>query len=219
MSSTPNTAQPTNPSPTSRPSSTATSSTQDYAQHSATSSATDGLSSTFLKDSDDDLSDAPESPIDSTQLSTSPTSPPLLTSLTNSDSDSDLSDAPDSPVWPEGSATTRSDSDSDSDFSDTPKSNSHWASAYRSGPPYCTERDCPIRKALRRHYQGPYRHKGELPLTNETIFRSSNPPPHVWDSWTKIQSRDRSSTVEDDWNVLGFVRWHVDNRNTSLLRR
>ena len=217
MSSTPNATQPTVPSPTSRPSSTATSSTQDYAQHSTSSAAADGLSSTFLNDSDDDLSDALESPIDPTQLFTSPTSPHILTRILQSDSDSDLSDAPDSPVWPEGSATTLSDSDSDSETPPSP--NSHWASAYRSGPPYCTERDCPIRKALRRHYQGPYRHKGELPLTNETIFRSSNPPPHVWDSWTKIQSRDRSSTVEDDWNVLGFIRWHVDNRNTSLLRR
>lgn len=33
----------------------------------------------------------------------------------------------------------------------------------------------------------------------------------------KIQARDRSSTVEDDWNVLGFLRWHVDNPNTGLM--
>lgn len=67
------------------------------------------------------------------------------------------------------------------------------------------------------HYQGPYLHKGKPPRTNEEIFGDSNPPPHIWKSWKKIQTRDRDSTVDDDWNVLGFLRWHVENPNSSSL--
>ena len=29
-------------------------------------------------------------------------------------------------------------------------------------------------------------------------------------------ARDRRSTVEDDLNVLGFLRWHVDDAKTSV---
>lgn len=81
----------------------------------------------------------------------------------------------------------------------------------------CTEGDCPVKKAVRYHKQGPYLHHGKHPRTNETLFSDSNPPPHVWESWMKIQARDPSSTVEDDWNVLGFLRYHVENPNTCFM--
>ena len=29
-------------------------------------------------------------------------------------------------------------------------------------------------------------------------------------------ARDRRSTVEDDLNVLGFLRWHVEDAKTSV---
>ena len=74
-----------------------------------------------------------------------------------------------------------------------------------------------MREAVRRHHQGLYLHNGERPWINGTIFGDSNPPPHVWESWMKVQARERSSTVEDDWNIFGFLRWHVDDPKGRLL--
>lgn len=190
MANLPDSAQPTTPPSTSNQLLIAASSTEDE-QASTFPAASDLQSSTPLNDSDDDLSDAPENPVDpsfqasSTSKSLGPDGP--------ADSDSDLSDATSNPFWPE-----------------SPKA--------PPSPPRCTEHDCPVRKAVRRHYQGRYLHSGEPPPTDDSMFRSSNPPPHVWESWTKIQAGDRNSTVEDDWNVLGFLRWHVENPNTGFLR-
>lgn len=50
-----------------------------------------------------------------------------------------------------------------------------------------------------------------------TLFGSSNPPTHIWKSWMKILERDPSSNVEDDWNVLGFLRLHVDDPDTCFM--
>lgn len=188
----PNAAQPTASPPTSSPSTTAATSTQSYNQVTTAAAASKPTSGAPAYDSDDDLSDAPESPV----LPTFPASPnrPPTASPPELDSDSDLSDAPDDPVWPECSKAPPS-------------------------APRCTEDDCPVREAVHRHYQGPYLHNDEPPWTTETVFRDSNPPPHVWESWMKIQGKDHSSTVEDDWNVLGFVRWHVDYPNTSRIGR
>ena len=176
----------------SSPQSSAMTSTQAHGQATASSTASNPLSNTPLSESDDDLSEAPESPIDPTPIPTSLTSSSLPCNAPPSDSDSDLSDAPDSPVWPEG-----------------PKSPPR--------PSPCTEQDCPVKYAIRRHYQGPYLHGGKPPGTNETLFGSSNPPPHIWKSWMKILERDPSSNVEDDWNVLGFLRLHVDDPDTCFM--
>ena len=174
--------------------------TQAQERGTASPRASNSLSNAPLLDSDDDLSDAPENPVFPNLPKSSnlwhnalpPDSDCDLSDAPPSDSDSDLSDAPDSPVWPEGpSAPPR--------------------------PPRCMEKDCPVRQAIRRHDQGPYLHRGEPPRTTETIFGSSNPPPHVWKSWMKIQAKHDDSTVEDDWNVLGFLRWHVDDPNTSFM--
>lgn len=168
-----------------------------------------------IYDSDDDLSDAPESPIlppSSSQTSSNhppiprpsshpPTPPP-------SDSSSDLSDAPENPIWPgntKAPSTSPRCREKDSPVLAPPK------------PPRCKEKDCPVAKAVHRHYQGRYLHNEKPPRTNKTIFSDSNPPPHIWKSWKKIQARDGSSTVEDDWRVLGFLRWHVDDPNTSRM--
>ena len=74
-----------------------------------------------------------------------------------------------------------------------------------------------MRKAVRRHNQGEYRHEGQPPETEETIFGSSNPPPHVKESWEKIKAKNGSATVEDDWNYFGFLRWHVDKPNDDFM--
>lgn len=186
----------TTASPSSSPSTITTQNMQGYAQVGTT-----------LCDTDDDLSDAPESPVFPTFSTTrgrSSTTPP-------SDSDSDLSDVPtNSPVWPESPKASPSPPDCTTRHS--PES-----SEASPTPPRCTERDCPIRNAVRRHNQGPYLHGGKPPRTNETIFSNTNPPPLVWESLMKIQARDPSSTVEDDWNVLGFLRYHVDNPDTSFM--
>lgn len=141
-------------------------------------------------DSDDDLSDAPESPILPPSPSQTSSNHPHTPSP--SDSSSELSDAPENPIWPE-----------------SPKA--------QPKPPRCREKDCPVGKTGRRHYQGRYLHNDKPPRTNETIFSDSNPPPHIWKSWKKIQTKDSRSTVDDDWNVLGFLRWHVDDPNTSSM--
>ena len=134
----------------------------------------------------------------SAQPTASPSSCPTITitrgsTAPPSDSDSDLSDAPSNPVWPE------------------------YPKASPTPPSRCTEKDCPVRKTVRRHKTGQYLHRGKPPRTHETLFNSSNPPPHIWTSWIKIQARDPSSTVEDDWNVLGFLRWHVDDPDTRFV--
>ena len=164
------------------------SSTQDDARD-GTSQVTANLATNGpLCDSDDDLSDAPENPVFPTFSNPSN----RCARVPLSDSDSDLSDAPDSPVWPGSPKVSQT-------------------------PHPCTEIDCPVRKATGRHYQGPYLYGGKPPRTNETIFGDSNPPPHVWKSWKKIQAKDRKSTVEDDWNVLGFLRYHVEHPNTRVM--
>ena len=193
MSGAPNSAQ-TTTSPSSGPSTTSTQSTQDGVQARTTLAVARVHSNNPLYDTDDDLSDAPQSPVFptfSTSTDLGPAPP--------SDSDSDLSDAIDNPVWPE-----------------YPKAS---PSRPRCTPsrPLCVESDCPVRKAVRRHYQGPYLHRGKPPRTNETLFDDSNPPPHVWDSWMKIQAMDPRGTVEDDYNVLAFLRYHVDNPNSSFM--
>ena len=33
----------------------------------------------------------------------------------------------------------------------------------------------------------------------------------------KLQAKDPNSTVEDDLNVLDFLRWHVDDPNTEFM--
>ena len=189
MSSGLNAAQHIASTSSSSSSATLTTSMSDREQATTSSAASSPHSTTSLYESDDDLSDAPESPV----FPASPSTSTLRSTTPSTDSDSDISDAPDSPIWPEG-----------------PKA--------QPAPPRCTEKDCPVRKAIRNHYQGPYLQNGESPLTNDTIFRDSNPPPHVWESWKKILSRDRSSTVEDDWNVLGFLRWHVENSRSRVIR-
>lgn len=148
-----------------------------------------------LSSSDDDLSDAPESPVGSKPPPPSPVSSSLSHVTPSPDSDSDLSDAPNSPVWPGGPGEAKT----------------------LSPQLYCTEMDCPVKQAVLRHHQGRYLHDGRSPRTNETIFGSSNPPPLVWKSWIKIQASNGSSTVEDDLNVFAFLRYHVDDPDTSLM--
>ena len=140
-----------------------------------------------------------------------------------SDSDSELSEAPESPVFPTLSTSsqigsTTPPSDPSSELSSAPSS-PPWSGHPQVQPnrSLCTEKDCPVRKAVRRHYQGEYRHRNKAPRTTDSLFDTSNPPPHIWESWIKIQARDPGSTVEDDWNVLGFLRWHVDDPNTSFM--
>ena len=181
---------------TSSSQSSAMPSTQAHQQVAASSTASIPLSSAHNSDSDDDLSDAPESPIDPGHLPTSFTSSNLPCHAPPPDSDSDLSDAPDSPTWPE-----------------SPKSRT----PPRIPPARCTEQDCPVREAKRRHYQGQYLHNGNPPNTSETLFGTSNPPPHVWNSWMRVLERSPSCTVEDDWNVLGFLRWHVNDPDTCFM--
>lgn len=194
MPTTTHTALPTISTSTSSRTSSAIPSTQ-ASEHVFTSPATSNPSSSApLSDSDDDLSDAPESPIDPEQLPASSMSSSLSCGAPHSDSDSDLSDAPNSPIWPEG-----------------PETAPHAS--------LCTEHDCPMRQIFRRHYRGRYLHNGERPRMKGTDFGESNPPPFVWESWMKIQAGGRNSTVEDDWNYLGFLRWHVDLPNTSLTRK
>ena len=197
-----NSAQPT-ASSSSGPTITTTQSTQDNVQAGTTVAVTSLHSNNPLCDTDDDLSDAPESPV----FPTFSTSSYRGSTAPRSDSDSDLSDPPDSPVWPEYPKASPTESHcAKTDYPKAPPT-----------PPRCTEKDCPLRKTIRRHNQGPYLYRGKPPRTNETLFSDSNPPPHVWESWKKIQARDPSSTVEDDWNVLGFLRWHVDNPNTEFM--
>lgn len=33
----------------------------------------------------------------------------------------------------------------------------------------------------------------------------------------RLLDRDAGSTVEDDWNVLGFLRWHVEDPDTCFM--
>ncbi len=202
MPSTQQTAQPRASPHTSNLSLSAKSSIQARGRMTASSAASNPSSNSLFLDSDDDLSDAPESPV----YPNFPKSRNLAPHAPPPDPDSDLSDPP----------APDSDSDSDSDLSDAPES-PVWPEGPKAPLPRCMEKDCPVRQAIRHHHQGPYLHSGEPPRTTETIFGSSNPPPHVWESWMKIQARDCGSTVEDDWNILGFLRWHVDNPNTSLM--
>ena len=184
-------------SPSSNPSTNTTQTTQDYEQARSTQAVVKPHSNNRLSDTDDELSDAPESPVwpGYEYPKVSPTPPRCREkSAPPSDSNSDLSLAPDSPVYP---------------GDEYPKAS--------PAPPRCTEKDCVVKKAVRRHNQGPYLHGGKPPRTTETLFGESNPPPLVWKSWMKIQARDPSSTVEDDMNVLGFLRYHVDNPNTDLM--
>ena len=214
MSGTHNPARSTT-SPSSGPSITTTQRTQNDAQAGTTVAATNVHSNNPLCDTDDDdLSDAPESPIFptfSTPTNRGSTAPPP------SDSDSDLSSAPTSPVWPEDPKASPSPSlYTEKDCPARPEDPKPSPNS-SPNPSLCTEKDCPVRKAVRRHHMGPYLHRGKPPYTTTTIFNDSNPPNHVWESWKKIRLRDPNSTVEDDWNVLGFLRWHVDNPNTSFM--
>ena len=217
MSGVPKSTQ-TTVSPSSGPSTTVTQSMQDNAQATTTLAVANLHSNSPLSDTDDlsdlpsdsdwDLSDAPESPIWPGSPKTSRTRSPSRRSP--SDSDWDLSDAPENPIWPESPkfSPTRS-----------PNRRRRDRPTSEDSQPIqmCTEHDCPVRKAVRRHNQGLYLYRGKHPRTNETLFSDSNPPPHVWESLMKLQARDPNSTVEDDWNVLGFLRYHVENPNTCFM--
>ena len=79
------------------------------------------------------------------------------------------------------------------------------------GPPrpYCTHWDCPVREVVRRHHQGPYLHGGQPPRRAEPIFRSSNPPPHVWASLESVKATDFNGPEEDDLIVMWFLTFHA----------
>ncbi|KAM0798106.1 hypothetical protein BDR22DRAFT_914147 [Usnea florida] len=137
--------------------------------------------------SDEDLSAYPSTP-------TFPPSPSQPPHSPRSNSSSELSDAPESPVWPE-----------------SPKRSSRpLPPAVRHRLPPCTEPFCPVRKAVRRHDQGPYQHKGKQPENKNTEFRESNPPPRVWETWRKIKAGDSSRTTNDECEYFAFLSLHVD---------
>ena len=200
MSGVHNAAQ-TTASPSSGPTINTTRGTQDCAQAGPTIAVPSLHSNNPLYDTDDELSEAPESPSFPTLSNSS-----YDGSITpHSDSDS-LSEAPDSPVWPGCPEASPNESCTGRGYIKVSPT-----------PPRCTEKDCPIRKAVRHHNQGPYLHRGKPPRTNDSLFNESNPPPHVWESLMKLQARDPNSTVEDDLNVLDFLRWHVDDPNTEFM--
>lgn len=228
----------------SSPSSRLTTGKQDYEQAIASPGASNFLSNAPFSDSDDDLSDVPETPVSSNSqmapnfppiaplsysdtdlcgtrktplFPTSPTTPSIPTNAPPSDSDGDLSEASHSPVWQKSAGPPPSWLFRTKNFTMAPDCPA-WFEAPKAPPPppLCTDPDCPLRRILRRHRQGKYRFEGKPPLTRETEFGESNPPPYVWESLRKIQTMDRRSTIEDDISVLGFSRMHyVESTNTS----
>lgn len=68
----------------------------------------------------------------------------------------------------------------------------------------CVFATCPVEEW---HDEGPYYHNGVMGDQSHHYFKGSNPPPHVWAAFGRVQS-NRGST-EDDEVVSAFWACHV----------
>ena len=69
----------------------------------------------------------------------------------------------------------------------------------------CTEIDCPLVRVFKiPHRQGNYFHRGS-PMTEQSMFGTSDPPPEVWTAYEKLQDSDNK--VDKDL-VIPFAYYH-----------
>ena len=78
-------------------------------------------------------------------------------------------------------------------------------------PPTCKQVDCPIKEP---HHEGIYRHNGEDSSYESSIFKFSNPPPHIWEAMYRIGEGD-GSREECDW-LLVFLRLHGQEKDIEV---